>query len=386
MKKQSQLFFCIVFAFFLGNINLIGYFALSLNENENISLEIEKNNASVTIDDSHFIQKSFGITTKKRSFKIWQSNGLEIISPDGGETLSGEVLIHWTLVLEQINDTPVYNVYYSPNAGSNWIQIAFSIFETSYNWNTSLYETFGTNFLIKIVATSKNWEDKVDISESTFTIDNRSINSTPSEIYLDLEDLFLPFIGLLSITFSGGLGYLVYSVKFKEKSFIDFFESKKIEFLKSIREKVVIGLDNIGHGFIEESHDLPSLETPTMVNSMAEYFPSDIRNDLRVEIKGRTVLTLIEIAYQDPSETNPIKLAKSLNIPPSTLSKEIKKLVDLQYVESYVSTQVIQDGRYRNFKITTKGFSFLSILNNALRVTINRLKEKQNGLDEYSLN
>ncbi|MFX0149826.1 MAG: hypothetical protein ACFFAJ_03505 [Candidatus Hodarchaeota archaeon] len=307
---------------------------------------------------------------------IQQSIGLQITYPNGGEMLSGVVRILWTL--DVLGENPTYNVYYSPDDGVHWIQLAFSIFESSYEWDTLLYETYGTGFLIKVVASSKSWYDKIDISDNTFTIDNRTGFS--------LEDLYLPFLGFFFIVISSGLAYLVYNKRLKEVPFVDFFESKKINFLKSIREKVVIGLDNIKFEFIEESQDLPYLEAPTSVTSMVEYFPTDIRNELRIEIKGRTVLTLIEIAYQDPSETNPVKLAKSLNIPVSTLSKEIKKLVELEYVESVISSQVIQDGRFRNFKITSKGFSFLSILNNALRMTINRLKEKQNEFNEYLIN
>ncbi|MHA1947938.1 MAG: hypothetical protein ACW97W_17720, partial [Candidatus Hodarchaeales archaeon] len=81
-----------------------------------------------------------------------------------------------------------------------------------------------------------------------------------------------------------------------------------------------------------------------------------------------------EIAYQNPSDTNPAKIAKSLNIPPSTLSKEIKKLKELDYLQTHISTQVVQDARYRNFQITSKGFHFLSLLNTALKVTLNRVK------------
>jgi DNA-binding MarR family transcriptional regulator len=321
-----------------------------------------------------------GITTISFELaNIQQSNGLQITYPNGGETLSGEVTILWTL--EVIHENTAYDVYYSPDNEVHWIQLAFSNFEPSFEWDTLLFETYGTDFLIKVVASNKAWDDKVDISDDTFTIDNRTgVNG------LILEDLYLPFIGLLFIIMSSGLVYLIYNKRFKQGTFVDFFESKKVEFLKSIREKVVIGLDNIKFEFIEESQDLPYLEAPTTVTSIVEYFPTDFRNELRIEIKGRTVLTLIEIAYQDPSETNPVKLAKSLNIPVSTLSKEIKKLIELQYVESFISSQVIQDGRFRNFKITSKGFSFLSILNNALRMTINRLKEKQNEFNEFLIN
>ena len=110
--------------------------------------------------------------------------------------------------------------------------------------------------------------------------------------------------------------------------------------------------------------------------SVIDYFPTDIQNNLRSEIKGRTVLTLIEIAYQDPQETNPSKIANSLNIPLSTISKEIKKLIELNFIHSYVSTQVLHDGRYRNFSISPKGINFLRMLNEVLKYTINRIKDK----------
>ncbi|MFX0170675.1 MAG: hypothetical protein ACFE9L_02015 [Candidatus Hodarchaeota archaeon] len=350
------------------NISIINYYEFFVKEER-----LECGKLSFNDPRGNCIEKA---TKFFESSTIQQSYGLQITYPNGGEVLSGVVRIRWFLGV--LGENPTYNVYYSPDDGIHWIQLAFSIFESSYEWDTLLYETYGTGFLIKVVVFSKSWFDKIDISDNTFTIDNRT--------GLSLEDLYLPFFGFLFIVMSSGLVYFVYNKRLKEVPFVDFFESKKIDFLKSIREKVVIGLDNIKFEFIEESQDLPYLEAPTSVTSMVEYFPIDIRNELRIEIKGRTVLTLIEIAYQDPSETNPVKLAKSLNIPVSTLSKEIKKLVELEYVESVISSQVIQDGRFRNFKITSKGFSFLSILNNALRMTINRLKEKQNEFNEYLIN
>lgn len=44
-------------------------------------------------------------------------NGLTINYPNGGETLSGNVLINWTLSNEYVNDNPSYSVFYSPNNG-----------------------------------------------------------------------------------------------------------------------------------------------------------------------------------------------------------------------------------------------------------------------------
>ncbi|MHA2363737.1 MAG: hypothetical protein ACXAC7_07250 [Candidatus Hodarchaeales archaeon] len=338
------------------------------------------------------------------------SNSVDLIYPDGGETLSGNVTVFWSFINTNlsIEDSVSYSIFYSPDNGQNWIQIAFSILRNSFEWNTALYEPYGSNFILKVTAFAKSIGTVEDISDFPFTIDNRvegssnnenghsssstettSVGQTSSTTEppikkgeannSDLSPYILstPFIALFGI-----LSYFLYISKFrKPDSFAMLLQSGKVEFLKSIRHKVVIGLDNIKNDVITDPGPLPSLVHSTKVDhtSMVEYFPSDIKNDLRSEMKGRTVLTLIEIAFQEPSETNPIKLSKSLNIPPSTLSKEIKKLVDLQYVENYISTQVLRDARFRNFVITTKGFRFLYLLNEALQLTITRVKEKSSA-------
>jgi len=99
--------------------------------------------------------------------------------------------------------------------------------------------------------------------------------------------------------------------------------------------------------------------------------------DLISGLRGRSVLTLIEIAYQAADVTNPSNLARILDIPLSSISDEIKKLIQLGYLEYHLSPKMLQDGRYRNYVITGKGVSFLRILKGALELTINRLKEKK---------
>jgi hypothetical protein len=44
---------------------------------------------------------------------------------------------------------------------------------------------------------------------------------------------------------------------------------------------------------------------------------SNIRNDIISGLKGRMILTLIEIAHQYPAEANHASLCKKLDIPPS---------------------------------------------------------------------
>ncbi len=327
-----------------------------------------------------FIYLSTSSTTLSLLNSSYQSNELQVTYPNGGEIISGNVTVLWTLEPEYTSTVSFFNVYYSPDNGQNWIQLAFAIIATTYKWNTPIYENYGTNFLIKVIASSKEWENKEDISDEPFAIDNRDNfvigNLTTENI------IFLLFITSILIISSIGLGYYFFNTKFRRESINGLFQVNKFNYLKEISHKVIIGLDNIKYGFIDESIDIPSIDSIMHPSSMVEYFPSEIQRELRSEIKGRTVLTLIEIAYQDPRDTNPAKLAKSLNIPLSTLSKEIKKLKRLDYVDTHISSQVVKDARYRNFKITLKGFKFLSILNSALKLTLNRVK--RNGLLEQS--
>lgn len=318
------------------------------------------------------------------SFHESQNSGLNILFPNGGETLNGTVTIQWALSSIYLGDSPWYSVFYSPDGGENWIQLAFTIIESSYEWNTPLYETYGDNYLVKVIAGSKEWLEKEDVSDNTFSIDNRiteSSSSTTTEIQTAKEPdnlIFLLFSLLGSFVILSGAGFTYFRVgpRFKKQhTLLELIQSSEAEYLKEIRHKVVIGLDNIRGTYPLELRDVPQLE-PASQTSMVEYFPSTFHEDLRSELKGRTVLTLIEIAYQDPSETNPTKLAQSLKIPTPSLTREIKKLIDLQYVEAFVSAQVLQDARYRNFSITAKGILFLSTLNEALQIAISRLKEK----------
>ncbi len=303
-----------------------------------------------------------------------QSDGLQITYPNGGEVLSGNIDILWTLEPPFASNVSGYNIYYSPNGGQDWIQLGFSYPGTSYTWNTDLFED-GSNYLLKIIAFSKEWFDKEAISASTFTINNSRFNLFG--IFSGENAIFIGLLVVMLAIGTPGLGlYYYYTKRNRQSSFKSFFQLDRPTFLKEISQKLIIGIDNIQSGFIEEPLELPSMEIDAIIepNSMIEYFPADFQYDLRSEIKGRTILTLIEIAYQNPSDTNPAKIAKSLDIPPSTLSKEIKKLKDLDYLQTHISKQVVEDARFRNFEITTKGFHFLSLLNTALKVTINRVK------------
>lgn len=168
-----------------------------------------------------------------------------------------------------------------------------------------------------------------------------------------------------------------YQTKYSSSPPQEIFQSTEIQFLESIRHKVIIGLDNIKNEYLEPyviSEPLP-LESGSF--GVYDYFPSEIQTEIQTLMKSKTIFTLIEVAYQDPRATNPVNIAKSLNIPLSSLSREIKKLIDLNYLEKSITEAVIKDARLRNYKITPKGYYFLSQLNSALKTTIERLKIRQ---------
>ena len=173
-----------------------------------------------------------------------------------------------------------------------------------------------------------------------------------------------------------------YRSKYSKAYTEEIFHSTEVEYLQTVRNKIIVGLENIRTQL--PSNEIFLKSSPPQLSSsstMLDHFPVEIRNEIETKIKGKTIFTLIEIAYQDPAETNPARISRSLNIPPSSLSREIKKLMSLNYLETHVSETVLQDARLRNFKITPKGYNFLSHLNDALKMTIDRLKGRGQGID-----
>ena len=190
--------------------------------------------------------------------------------------------------------------------------------------------------------------------------------------------LFQVILTLLLIGCAIAAGfYFVKTKKFKAPSFTDYFQSDKIEFLKSIHHKAIIGLESIQTAIMSEVVVTPLLEEPTMSTSLVTWFPDEYRVELKTKLKGRTILTLIEIAFQYSEDTNLTNLAQALDIPTSTLSDELKKLVKLNYLDYHKTPRVLHDGRYRHYIITAKGISFLKIMKSALELSIRRAKEKK---------
>lgn len=99
------------------------------------------------------------------NFTIIPSNDITVTSPNGGETFQGLTTrtITWTNLPAASGQ---YNIWYSTNNGSNWINIANNVTGNSYNW--SVPNLNAVNCLVRV-------EDylngcKLDNSDATFTI------------------------------------------------------------------------------------------------------------------------------------------------------------------------------------------------------------------------
>jgi parallel beta-helix repeat protein len=298
-----------------------------------------------------------------------------LLSPNGRESFTLNMVIQWVTSTDSFDHPISYSLYISKQNGDSWTLIETNITKAIFEWNIASSEFDSTNCLVKIVA-SCGLLSAEDTSDAIFTIDFPSTNSDENLIQL----LFLVGLSLALIA-----GIIIYNLKFKVPApFFEYFQSDQIEFLRMIYHKVVIGIENLKVGIIPELATQPLLEPQTIIEildtserfSLIPYFPSDIQEILKT-IKGRTALVLIEMAYQDIHETNPTKLSQSLNIPPTTISDEIKRLVKLEFIKSQIKPSFIQDARFRYYNITSKGSSFLTSLKGALEVSINRLKMKE---------
>jgi DNA-binding MarR family transcriptional regulator len=115
----------------------------------------------------------------------------------------------------------------------------------------------------------------------------------------------------------------------------------------------------------------------TNYNIVTNLYPEEMQIELKAELKGRSVLVLIELAFQGPSKSTIGHISKITNIPQPTLSKEIKKLINLGYVKHHTSSNSLNDTRFKYFNLTTKGLTFLHILKESLSYTLMHISPNQ---------
>jgi WD40 repeat protein/DNA-binding MarR family transcriptional regulator len=148
----------------------------------------------------------------------------------------------------------------------------------------------------------------------------------------------------------------------------------KIQFLRSIYSKTLIGIEQVQRLLYANMNqsEIQSLITIDLTKSkiVSNLYPEDIQLEMKSQLKGRTMLLLIELAYQGPMKSNSKFISDILNIPHPTVTKDIKKLMDLHYIRQYISSNMLDDTRFKYYTLTEKGFIFLHLLKESLSVTI----------------
>ncbi|MFW9914837.1 MAG: hypothetical protein ACFFGZ_04415 [Candidatus Thorarchaeota archaeon] len=102
-----------------------------------------------------------------------------IISPNGGETLSGTVIIQWMNVTDPLGHAVTYAVYYSNKYGVLWTQLALGLTTTSYFWDTTIAPD-GASYFIKVEAICSEGITSEDTSDASFTIQNADVPPSSS--------------------------------------------------------------------------------------------------------------------------------------------------------------------------------------------------------------
>ena len=94
-----------------------------------------------------------------------------VISPNGGEIISGNVTIQWEAVIDSWNHTVTYKVYYSLDGGISMHLLASNLSVTHLDWNTMSVDN-GDHYTIKVYAFCSEGLSTKDISDNSFTINN----------------------------------------------------------------------------------------------------------------------------------------------------------------------------------------------------------------------
>jgi len=120
--------------------------------------------------------------TKSFSFKLDnKSPEIEVVYPNGGETVNGTVVIEWNAT-DNIDTDLHVNIKYSDDAGSTWHAIATGESNDGiYEWDTSSLSD-GTDYLIRISTSDDAGNIGGDTSDGTFTIHNPVIPPSVSII------------------------------------------------------------------------------------------------------------------------------------------------------------------------------------------------------------
>ena len=92
-----------------------------------------------------------------------------IIFPNGGETLTTDIVIDWTPSKDDLGHDITYSIYYSPDNGSTWILLGTDFVITSFRWDIRTVP-LGSTFLVRVIALESFGFFVMDTSDQLFTI------------------------------------------------------------------------------------------------------------------------------------------------------------------------------------------------------------------------
>jgi hypothetical protein len=95
----------------------------------------------------------------------------KITSSMNGTTLKGITIIRWVPSSDSLRLNVTYSIFYSVDNGTTWTLIVEGLTSYSYEWNTTNVPD-GSNYIIKIVATSSDGLTIESILEGTFNVHN----------------------------------------------------------------------------------------------------------------------------------------------------------------------------------------------------------------------
>jgi len=111
------------------------------------------------------------------SFSIENNHVLSvptIISPNGGEILTGTVPIQWMASTDSLAHAVTYTLYQSSDNGVTWTMLESGLTTTIYEWDTTTVND-GSTYLIKVKVSCSEGLWQEDTSDGSFTIDNKAV-------------------------------------------------------------------------------------------------------------------------------------------------------------------------------------------------------------------
>lgn len=97
-----------------------------------------------------------------------------VLYPNGGEALSGTIVIDWLPAVDYWGHGVTYTIFYSPNSGTNWNQIVQDLAATTYDWDTTTVSD-GDSYLIKVLARCSEGLLMEDDSDDVFSVGQHQV-------------------------------------------------------------------------------------------------------------------------------------------------------------------------------------------------------------------